>query len=90
VLTEPSKREKRRCRGVDGEVRAAVAAGLAEEVDAGVLQAPRLHELTCGAPAKPTEGSAGPERHRRRAIAAAGRLTHGGVPGKSQRLPGWG
>jgi hypothetical protein len=37
VLTKPWKREKRRCRGVDGEVRAAVAAELAEKVDAGVL-----------------------------------------------------
>jgi hypothetical protein len=71
VLTEPWKREKRRRRGVDGEVRAAVAAGLAKEVDVGVLQAPRLHGSTCGAPAKPAEGSAGPEQHRRRAIAAA-------------------
>jgi hypothetical protein len=65
VLTEPWKREKRRCRGVDGEVRAVVAAELAEEVDTGVLQAPGLHGSTCGAPAKPAEGSAGPERHRR-------------------------
>jgi hypothetical protein len=90
VLTEPWKWEKRRHRGVDGEVRAAVAAGLVEEVDAGVLQAPRLHGSTCGAPAKPAEGSVGPERHRRRAIVAVGRLTRGGVPGKSQRVPGWG
>jgi hypothetical protein len=90
VLTEPWKREKRRRKGVDGEVRAAVAAGPTEEVDAGVLQAPRLHGSTCGAPMKPAEGSAEPERHRRRAIAAAGRLTRGGVPGKSQRVPGWG
>jgi hypothetical protein len=36
VLSEPWKREKRRRRGVDGEVRAAVAAGPAEEIDAGV------------------------------------------------------
>jgi hypothetical protein len=89
VLTEPWKREKRRRRGVDGEVRAAVTARLVEEVDAGVPQAPRLHGSTCGAPAKPAEGSAGPVRHRRRAIAAASRLTRGGVLEKSQRVPGW-
>jgi hypothetical protein len=82
VLTEPWKREKRQRRGVDGEVRAALAARLAEEVDAGVPKAPSLHRSTCGAPAKKAEGSAGPERHRRRAIAAAGRLTRGGVLGK--------
>jgi hypothetical protein len=50
------------------------ARALAEEEDAGALQAPGLHGSTRGAPAKPVEGSVGPERHRRRAIAPATNL----------------
>jgi hypothetical protein len=50
------------------------ARALAKGGDAGVLQAPGLHGLTRGATAKPAEGSTGPERHRRRAIATAASL----------------
>jgi hypothetical protein len=50
------------------------ARALAEGGDAGVLQAPGLHGSMRGAPAKPAEGSAGPEQHRRRAIATAASL----------------
>jgi hypothetical protein len=50
------------------------ARALEEGDDAGVLQAPGPHGSTRGAPAKLAEGSAGPERHRRRAIATAASL----------------
>jgi hypothetical protein len=79
VLTEPWKREKRRRRGVDGEVRAAVAAGLAEEGAAGVAGSSGWRETLQEVPAEVTRrlGEAGTQR--RWPIKAAEQITGGGV-----------
>jgi hypothetical protein len=50
--------------------RGGARAEVGDEIDAGLLRAPELHGSTCGVPAKPMEGSAWPERHRRWPIAA--------------------
>jgi hypothetical protein len=71
MLNEARVRVGRPCRTSASKSSGGARAEVGDRIDAGLLQAPELHGSACGVLAKPMEGSAWPEQHRRRATSTA-------------------
>jgi hypothetical protein len=90
LLTEASWGPETRRRMVVDDGRAAGRAALAEAGAAGVAGSSGWRETLREGPAEVQRESAGPERHRRRRIGTAERLTGGGFFANSRRYRGVG